>query len=708
MKFLKLLQVACLLAILPVSTAWSAAVFQSAGSLGFDSDPRSISGALSVPNATGLAINDDAILVAAYADGVNSAWTTPSGWTPLCTAAINTGTQVSVYARKADSTLVAAGSVSVVGGASGNSVGAMLRYTGLNSTPTATCAAQYNSSAVQDIATPARTVSTDNQLIIHLGVGMNSAVSSGASCPASGTSRAMLGNDFATGTDLGLAFCEIVQTTQTNIASGSINLTATNTMRSFGLVITMLSEPLAPPVFSGTIPAQSFVEDSAITPLDLSSYWTLESSCAIQSGTLPAGLSFNTSTVTISGTPTTPAGAVAIVIRCTNTDGTADSNSFNITITSAASPSLSAVSVTTRSTTQFTVSYTSGGGSGTTWIVVCPTEMTAPSDSELRAGQCAGGGTALDADSETSNGSNSIIVDCPRPACGVYALHRISTTSSAITSLLRELTTPPAGRQYTILESIAAGSWVADWNAAYSPDLAVGDILSTATNTTPSSYVWNQLSNGNGCYPWTGTICAGGNSNRQIVLMDVYDVSAADYISGGPHSLVFNNQAPVCAAPLLVPLLINQVATVPSECTDPEGDSITYGVSAGTESTGLTTNTGTGATTGTPTVEDEVGNTVTYSATDAYGGSLTFLRTYYILNTITIPCTHGVTDAVSCSSLIQTNWLNVTGTFRCSATVPSGTVVTLSPASGQEAAPYTMIAMQIANGPCTRQIPINQ
>jgi len=61
--------------------------------------------------------------------------------------------------------------------------------------------------------------------------------------------------------------------------------------------------------FSGPIPDQSWVEDSAITPWNISGYWSGGATplvYSVFSGTLPAGLTLNASTGIISGTPTTP------------------------------------------------------------------------------------------------------------------------------------------------------------------------------------------------------------------------------------------------------------------------------------------------------------------------------------------------------------------------------------------------------------------
>lgn len=90
--------------------------------------------------------------------------------------------------------------------------------------------------------------------------------------------------------------------------------------------------------FSGTVPTQNLTQDSAMSSLDLSTYFSgteTPFSYAVQTGTLPAGLSLNASTGVISGTPTA-AGTASIVVRATDdaTD-TADTNSFDIVVASA-------------------------------------------------------------------------------------------------------------------------------------------------------------------------------------------------------------------------------------------------------------------------------------------------------------------------------------------------------------------------------------
>ncbi|MEY2656191.1 MAG: hypothetical protein RLZZ524_3219, partial [Pseudomonadota bacterium] len=100
-----------------------------------------------------------------------------------------------------------------------------------------------------------------------------------------------------------------------------------------------------PPSFSGTIPAQTCTEGEAFS-YDVSGFWTggadpLEYSIA--SGALPAGLSLNSATGVISGTPTDPDDdQTGVVIRCADAFYEAsnrrydDSNAFAIAVNPAA------------------------------------------------------------------------------------------------------------------------------------------------------------------------------------------------------------------------------------------------------------------------------------------------------------------------------------------------------------------------------------
>ena len=92
------------------------------------------------------------------------------------------------------------------------------------------------------------------------------------------------------------------------------------------------------PVATGGIADQSYTEDVAITPLDVAADFTgtrLTFALAPSSAALPAGLSLS-SAGELTGTPTTVAAEVNIVVRASNSAGTADS-AFGVTIAEASS-----------------------------------------------------------------------------------------------------------------------------------------------------------------------------------------------------------------------------------------------------------------------------------------------------------------------------------------------------------------------------------
>ena len=120
--------------------------------------------------------------------------------------------------------------------------------------------------------------------------------------------------------------------------------TATNTANT-GTISFSIGATGSSIAFSGTVPAKAVTVDTAFswgTPT-LASYFsggTTPYTYAVTTGTLPTGLSLNTSTGVISGTPTAT-GTSALVITATDAAaGTAASNSFNIVVAAAGTASL--------------------------------------------------------------------------------------------------------------------------------------------------------------------------------------------------------------------------------------------------------------------------------------------------------------------------------------------------------------------------------
>lgn len=89
--------------------------------------------------------------------------------------------------------------------------------------------------------------------------------------------------------------------------------------------------------FSGTVPTQNLTVDSAMTPLNLSSYFSGSEtpfSYDDRNSTLPTGLSLDSSSAIISGTPTV-VGTSSVVVRGIDQNGdSANTNSFDIVVDS--------------------------------------------------------------------------------------------------------------------------------------------------------------------------------------------------------------------------------------------------------------------------------------------------------------------------------------------------------------------------------------
>lgn len=91
-----------------------------------------------------------------------------------------------------------------------------------------------------------------------------------------------------------------------------------------------------PPVFSGQILDRQLEVDVPMTTLFLADFFDPDpDSYSLISGSLPAGVSLNTSTGAVSGTPTV-VGAASVQFRGTNADGSDDTNVFSLNVVQTA------------------------------------------------------------------------------------------------------------------------------------------------------------------------------------------------------------------------------------------------------------------------------------------------------------------------------------------------------------------------------------
>lgn len=185
-----------------------------------------------------------------------------------------------------------------------------------------------------------------------------------------------------------------------------------------------LPAPGTPVSFSGTIPTQSATEGTPFSA-DLSTYFSgteTPFAYAVQSGALPAGLTLNSSTGEIAGTPTTPGTASGIVIRATDagTD-TADSNSFSIDVAAADTTAPTLTSPTGTATGQTTASGTVSTDEGNGTLYYLASANSSESAATVKAGS---------SQSVTATGSQSVSVTGLTAGTGYY-LHYVHTDAAS-------------------------------------------------------------------------------------------------------------------------------------------------------------------------------------------------------------------------------------------------------------------------------------
>ncbi len=150
------------------------------------------------------------------------------------------------------------------------------------------------------------------------------------------------------------------------LTNTQFTITANNLVGSDSVTISIESV-VPPPSFSYPSLTYNFTKDVAITPITPTSTGGPIDSYSIASGSLPSGLSFNTTTGVISGTPTVEISNVQIIISGTNSSATLSTAVITINVKLPA-PTLSYLSngyVLTKDQTIDIISPITGGGAAT-------------------------------------------------------------------------------------------------------------------------------------------------------------------------------------------------------------------------------------------------------------------------------------------------------------------------------------------------------
>lgn len=168
--------------------------------------------------------------------------------------------------------------------------------------------------------------------------------------------------------------------TNPGAASVSVSATGSGTFGSWVLAPFALAPLITALAFTGTVPGQTGTVGAASTLLALATYFsggTSPYTYSVTTGSLPPGLSLNTSTGQITGTPTT-AGSYAATIRATDAAGTpatADSNSIGWVISPAPATATTLTGPSGGQSGQASASFTVGAnGAITGTVTVTPSD----------------------------------------------------------------------------------------------------------------------------------------------------------------------------------------------------------------------------------------------------------------------------------------------------------------------------------------------
>jgi hypothetical protein len=471
----------------------------------------------------------------------------------------------------------------------------------------------------------------------------------------------------------------VITGTPTAVSSSTTyTVTATNAGGSGTCTITITVNPQAP-VISYTPSANIYTVNSAITAWSPTNTGGAATSWSI-SPALPAGLSLNTSTGVISGTPTAIATIASYTVTATNVTG---SGSCTITITVnpiapniSYSPSTATYTVgtaitaltptntggsstnwaigpalpaglsfntttgqitgtptVTSSATTYSISADNDGGTSVTYVTISCVNPTLPAISYTPSTNTYIVGTAIAPLTPTNTGgaANSYSINTPLPAGLSF-----NTTTGVISGTP---TSTSSATTYTITATNAAGSTNTTVtltvnnqapNISYTPSTNTYSVGATITSLTPANTggaatSWSintALPAGLSFDTSTGII---SGTPTAISATKTYTITASN-VTGSSSTTVtitVNNSKPnISYSPGTVSYAVGGTIT-PAMPTNTGGAASSWSIS-GTLPTGLSFDTGTGIISGTPTAVFST-STFTIKATNSAGSSSTNL-----------------------------------------------------------------------------------
>ena len=382
----------------------------------------------------------------------------------------------------------------------------------------------------------------------------------------------------------------VISGTPTTAGAYSFTIRATDSAsqsnsRSYtGTIIAALS------ITTATLPTPVLTQ--AYSQTIATSGGTAPVSFSISAGSLPAGLSLNTSTGAITGTPTA-AGAYSFTVQATDANAVAATRAYSGTIASTL-----AIITATLPTPVLTQAYsqtvaTSGGAAPISFAV---------SAGSLPTGLSLNTSTGAITGTPTAAGSYSFTVQAADANSIVATQAYSGTVAAALTITTTTLPTPALSAAYSQTVSTSGGTAPVTFTVS-AGSLPAGLSLDSATGAI------------------TGTPTAAGAYSFSIQATDANSLVASHAYSGSIATALAITTTSL-PTPALSTAYSQTIAT--SGGTAP----VTFAVSAGSLPTGLSLNASTGAITGTPTAAGAYGFTVQATdansiiATEAYSGSI--------------------------------------------------------------------------------------
>jgi large repetitive protein len=375
---------------------------------------------------------------------------------------------------------------------------------------------------------------------------------------------------------------------------------------------------------------------------------------AITSGSLPAGLSLDTTTGAITGTPTT-AGNASFTITATDANSVTGSASYSLAVTVAA-PVANAVSATVAANSSSNpISLNITGGTATSVAI-----GTAASH-----GTATASGTAITYTPTAGYSGSDNFSYTATNASGTSAPATVTITVTAPTFTMSPaagaLTAATVGTAYS--QTVAASGGTAPYTYAVTGTLPAGLSLNTTTGAI------------------TGTPTTAGNASFTITATDANSVTGA-----ANYSLAVAAQSVALAlSPSSGALTAATVGNAYNQSVTATNGTGPYTYSGTGLPNGLSINTSTGAITGTPTTAGSY--TITVAATDstspANSGSSSYTLVVNAAATIVFsPSGGALKDAMAGEAYSQQ--ISVTGGSGtliyslASGTLPKGMVLNIS------------------------------